>query len=88
MDRRVHVCDFCGRKGARVRRVTRSFGRGAGEFLIRNVPTISCPHCGETYLTAATLHELERIKAHRHSLAVKRRIPVADFSTARNRRAS
>ena len=88
MDRRMHVCDFCGRKGTRVRRVTRTFGRGAGEVLIRNVPTISCPHCGETYLTAETLHELERIKAHRRSLAVKRRIPVAVFPPARGRRAS
>jgi YgiT-type zinc finger domain-containing protein len=81
------LCDFCGKKGARVRRATRSYGRGAGEFLIRDIPTISCPHCGETYLTAATLHELERIKADRGRLAVKRRVAVADFPRVPRRRA-
>jgi len=87
MPRRGLVCDFCGKKGARIRRVTRSYGRGAGEFLIRNIPTISCRHCGETYLTAATLHELERIKTHHRSLAVKRPFAVAEFPSARPRRA-
>ena len=88
MNRRVIDCEFCGKKGARVRRVTRTYGRGANEYLIRNVPTIRCPHCGESYLTADTLHELERIKAHRRSLAIERRIPIADFPAARGRRAS
>lgn len=73
------ICAFCGRKGVRLRRVTRSYGRGATEFLIRNIPTISCPHCGETYLTAQTLHELERIKTHRRSLAVRKQFAVAVF---------
>jgi YgiT-type zinc finger domain-containing protein len=82
------ICDFCGKKGARVRRMIRSYGRGAAEFLIRNIPTISCPHCGETYLTATTLHELERIKVDHGSLAVKRRVAVATFPRVPRRRAS
>jgi YgiT-type zinc finger domain-containing protein len=82
------LCDFCGKKGARVRRVTRSYGRGVGEFLIRNIPTISCPHCGETYLTARTLHELERIKTDHKNLTVERRIAVVEFPRASGRRAS
>lgn len=40
---------------------------------------VSCPHCGESYLTAETLHELERIKLHRRTLAKDRRIAVATF---------
>ncbi len=88
MARHDLLCDFCGKKGSRVRRVTRSYGRGAGEFLIRNIPTISCPRCGETYVTAVTLHELERIKTHHRSLTVKRRIAVADFPRNPSRRAS
>jgi len=28
------VCDVCGKKGARIRRVTRSFGKGRAAFLI------------------------------------------------------
>jgi len=88
MTQRKLTCDLCGKKSARELRVTRSYGRGSEEYLIRNIPTISCRHCGETYLTAITLRELERIKAQHGRLAVKRRIAVADFSTATKRRAS
>ena len=73
------TCDVCGKKGARLRRVTRSYARGKAEFLIRGVPVVSCPHCGESYMTAETLHELERIKLHRHQLAVQRPVAVAQY---------
>ena len=74
------ICDLCGQSGAQVRRVTRSYGKGATLFVIENVPLISCPHCGESYLTAETLHELERIKVHRRALAEERCIAVAAFA--------
>jgi predicted RNA-binding Zn-ribbon protein involved in translation (DUF1610 family) len=41
-----------------------------------------CPNCGESYLTAETLHEIERIKMHRKNLAKKRSIAVAEFVEA------
>lgn len=74
------VCDLCGKEGARVRRVARSYGKGERLLVIENVPVISCPHCGESYLTAETLHEIERIKLHRQELAVERRVAVAEFA--------
>ncbi len=74
------ICDICGKEGARVRRVTRSYGKGEKLFVIENVPVISCPHCGESYLTAETLHEIERIKRHRHNMAIERSVPVANFT--------
>ena len=73
------TCDVCGTKGARVRRVTRSYARGKAEFLIRGIPVVRCPHCGESYLTADTLREIERIKLHRHQLAVELPVAVAQF---------
>jgi YgiT-type zinc finger domain-containing protein len=73
------VCDICGNEGARIRRVTRSYGKGNDLLVIENVPVISCPHCGESYLTAETLQELERIKLHRRSFAVERPVDVAEF---------
>ncbi len=73
-------CDICGKDGAQVRRVSRSYGKGASLFVIENVPVVSCPHCGESYLTAETLHELERIKLHRKTFAQERCIGVATFS--------
>ena len=76
------VCDVCGRKGAKVRRLTRSVGKGRTAFLIERVPVISCPHCGESYLTAETLHEIERIKLHRRQLVEERVVSVARFGGA------
>ena len=73
------TCDVCGKKGARVHRVTRSYARGKAEFLIRGIPVVSCPHCGESYLTADTLREIERIKLHRHQFAVELPIAVAQY---------
>ena len=73
------LCDICGKKGARVRRVSRSYGKGKDLLLIENVPVVGCPHCGESYLTAETLHELDRIRGERQSYAVKRPVAIAEF---------
>jgi YgiT-type zinc finger domain-containing protein len=74
------ICDICGKQGAKVRHVSRSFGKGADLLVIENVPVVSCPHCGESYLTAETLHEIERIKLHRKTMAESRRVAVAEFA--------
>jgi ribosomal protein L37AE/L43A len=42
----------------------------------------SCPSCGASYFTAQTLHEVERIKALRKSIAKARQVPVAAFVEA------
>mgnify|MGYP001606402599 CR=1 FL=1 len=76
------VCDVCGKTGAKTRRLTRSVGKGRTAFLIEGVPVISCPHCGENYLTAPTLHEIERIKLHRRQFVEERMVPVARFGGA------
>lgn len=73
------ICDFCGKEGARIRYVTRSYGKGENLLVIENVPVVSCPHCGESYLTAETLHEIERIKTHRKNFAKRRNVAVAEF---------
>ena len=74
------VCDVCGQKSTRVRYVTRSYGKGGRLLVIENIPVISCSHCGESYVTAETLHEIERIKRHRASFAKKRPVAVAVFA--------
>ena len=73
------ICEICGKEEARIRHVTRSYGNGKDLLVIENVPVISCPQCGESYFTAETLHELERIKLHRQNFAVKRPVAVAEF---------
>lgn len=74
------ICDICGQEGARVCHVARSYGKGETLLVIENVPVVSCPHCGESYLTAETLHEIERIKLHRQSFAQERPVSVAVFA--------
>lgn len=73
------TCEICGRKGATLKRVTRTFGQGATLLLIENVPVVHCPRCGESYMTAGTLHEIERIKLHRKPLSRRRSVAVASF---------
>lgn len=74
------TCDICGSGEARVRRVTRAYGEGADLLVIENVPIVSCPDCGESYVTARTLHEIEAIKRNRRRIAVERPVEVATFA--------
>ena len=76
------VCDICGKSGARIRHVSRTYGKGTNLLIIENIPVVSCPHCGESYMTAETLHEIERIKRHRKNLARERSVAVAAFAQA------
>ena len=72
-------CNICGKEGARQRHVSRSYGKGESLLVIEDVPTIHCPNCGEGYLTAQTLKEIERIKRDRRIVASKRSVSVAVF---------
>ena len=74
------VCDMCGKEGIRQRYVSRSYGKGESLFVIEEVPVMSCAQCGASYLTARTLHAIERLKRLRPSAAMKRPVPVAVFS--------
>lgn len=74
------ICDICGLEGVRIRRVSRSYGKGKNLLVVENIPVVSCPRCGESYLTAETLHEIERIKLHRKSFAEERPVEVASFA--------
>ena len=69
-----------GKRGAIHPRLTRTFGKGSTHLVVEKVPVVACPNCGESYMTAETLYEIERIKTHRRSLAKKR--SVATVSVA------
>lgn len=72
-------CVHCASTGLMLRGVTRGFGKGRDLLVIEGIPQISCPHCGEAWFTAQTMHEIERIKRLRKSIAVERSVPVAMF---------
>lgn len=71
------ICDVCGKGNARIRRITRVYGKGDDLLVIEDVPVISCPDCGESYLTAETLHQIDQIKRERKRFAVERFVEVA-----------
>lgn len=73
------ICEICGCEDAHVRHVTRSYGKGSNLLVIENVPVVSCPRCGESYMTAETMHELDRIKSNRGTLASPRAVAVATY---------
>ncbi|MCQ3936147.1 MAG: YgiT-type zinc finger domain-containing protein [Chloroflexi bacterium] len=58
------------------------YGKGANLLIIENVPVVVCPSCGESYLTAETLHEIERIKLHRKNLAKLKSVTAAEYVDA------
>ena len=72
-------CDICGKGQAIARYVSRCYGRGETLFVIENVPKLRCLACGESYFTAQTLQEIERLKLHRQLLAEQRTVAVAVF---------
>jgi YgiT-type zinc finger domain-containing protein len=76
----IMICDMCGKEGARIRKVAETHGKGRRMLVIENIPLVSCPHCGESYFTADTLHKVERIKRRRNTLAVARPVAVASFA--------
>lgn len=78
-------CALCESDKARVVYVSRSYGTGDDLLVIEHVPIISCPTCGERYMTAQTLHELEVIKAERRQRARLRTVAVAQFPPAATR---
>ena len=74
------ICDLCGKPGARVRHVSETPGKGRDLLIIQGVPMVDCPHCGEAYFTAETLHEVERLKRQRRGLAVARPVAVLSYN--------
>ena len=74
------ICAVCGKRGIIRRELTQTFGKGARLLVVEKVPVVACPNCGESYMTADTLHEIERIKAHRRSLARTRSVATVSFA--------
>ena len=77
------ICDICGQEGARIIEVPRVYCDESDLLVIKDIPVIQCPHCGESYLTAKTLHEIERTKLHRNKIAVKCPVEVASLHNIR-----
>lgn len=77
------ICTICGQEDAKIRHLSRSYGKGEALLVIENVPVVSCSNCGESYLTAETLHEIDRIRKERQSYAVERPVAVASLRSGK-----
>jgi YgiT-type zinc finger domain-containing protein len=75
-------CENCGSEDARELRVSRTYGQDAELLVIENVPVVTCSACGESYMTADTLREIENLKDRRHGLAQSRTVGVVRFDAA------
>ena len=76
------LCADCGTPSPQLKHVTRSFGKGANLLVIEAIPMWSCTKCGQSYFTAQTMHEIERIKVLRKSVARQKSVAVAAFEAA------
>jgi len=65
------ICDMCGKDHAAIKLATRSFGKKKDLLIIEDIPVVSCPACGESYMTAETLHEIVRSKIRRPRQSAK-----------------
>ena len=73
------MCEMCGTQEARIRKINRTYGKDEEMFIIEDIPLVTCTSCGESYFTADTLHEIERLKRHHQDLSKKREVEVVGF---------
>jgi YgiT-type zinc finger domain-containing protein len=73
-------CELCGAQTAVDKKTTKSFGRGDSLVIIENIPIVHCSSCHESYLTADTAREIDRIRKNRRSRGKAKRVLVASFT--------
>jgi len=74
------ICQVCGKNTASIRKVTKSFGRGHSLVVIEDIPVLSCGSCHESYITADTAREIDRIRKNRITVGKAKRVLVASFA--------
>lgn len=72
-------CQICGKNTASIKRVTKSFGRGHSLVVVEDIPVLSCSSCHESYITADTAREIDRIRKNRVTVGKAKRVLVASF---------
>jgi len=74
MSQRITACVACGSADIARRLVSRSYGRDENDLMvIDDVPMDVCRACGESYISAQTLKQIEELKMRREELA---RVPI------------
>lgn len=77
------VCNFCGNKNFKEKKVQYIYKHDDKMIIMNNVPCEECEFCGEQYFKAVVLKKIEKEfkKIHQFGKKVKERIivPLEDF---------
>lgn len=82
LDSRAH-CERCGKGALVARPIQSAFWRGAGLFVIRNIPAMVCTACGEEYISDRTAIGIDRMRGAGFTAmrtAERMIVPVLDFA--------
>lgn len=74
------TCAYCSKQTARQVLLNHTFGRGDNLIVVKNVATMVCSNCGQSYFTGETLERLDAILAAPESHSHKQLVQVANFS--------
>ena len=72
-------CEICGAEAIRIKKVAKCFGRGPTLVVIEDIPVLACGKCRESYVTADTALEIDRIRRNRSTAGRPKRVLVAKF---------
>lgn len=76
------VCDRCADSPLREARISTAFWQGDGLVVLRNIPAMVCPACGEEYVDDETVVALDRMRGNGFAgcvAAAPLPVPVFDF---------
>jgi len=82
MNEKLAVCTACGSTDIVRKLVSRAYGKDESDLiLIDDVPIDVCRACGESYVSAQTLKQIEDLRGRREMLS-RVSIPVGHISLA------
>ena len=78
------VCNFCGNKNFRDKKVEYIYKRDGQFLIVENVPCEECEYCGERYFKAEVLKKIEEdfkeIYTNKKKLKRQIKVPVEEFA--------
>lgn len=80
------LCLKCGLSGLQPRRIETAFWRDGGLIVIRNIPAMVCPTCGEEFVgdqTAIGLDQMRSAGFTPHAATARMMVPVFDYCHGR-----
>ncbi|MGJ8561632.1 MAG: type II toxin-antitoxin system MqsA family antitoxin [Litorimonas sp.] len=76
------LCKRCELGELQTKRIETAFWRNGGLMVIRNIPAMVCPTCGEEYVADQTALGLDRMRGNgfaSHSVSERMIVPVFEY---------